>query len=64
MGQLSLDLHENKGGVLEGLPKTLENFIFFRIAGPVVLKQHVRHHVVPRITSAFQINNQGTCRPI
>src|SRR6516162_9168701 len=58
MGQLPLDLHDIQGDVLEGLPKTLENFIFFRIVDPVVFKQHLGQYGVPRITSALQVNSR------
>jgi Dyp-type peroxidase family len=57
MGQLSLDLHDIQGDILEGLPKNLENFAFFEIVSPVDFKQHLRQHVVPKITSALQVHD-------
>jgi Dyp-type peroxidase family len=57
MGQLSLELHDIQGDLLEGLPKDFENFIFFEIVSPAAFKQRLRQHIIPKITSALQVHD-------
>ena len=58
MRQLSLDLYDIQGDVLEGLPKNCENFIFYKIVNPGSFKQHLKHYVIPRITDALQVHER------
>jgi Dyp-type peroxidase family len=58
MKQLSLDLHDIQGDVLEGLPKNYEDFIFYKIVNPAFFKQHLKHHVIRRITDARQVHDR------
>jgi Dyp-type peroxidase family len=56
MKQLSLDLYDIQGDVLEGLPKNYESFTFYKILDPGFFKQRLRQHVIRRITSALQVH--------
>src|SRR6266436_3060593 len=58
MRHLSLDLYDIQGDILEGLPKNSENFIFFKIVSPGLFKQHLRQHVIRRITNALQVHDR------
>jgi Dyp-type peroxidase family len=53
-----LDLNEIQGDVLEGLQKNFENFIFFKIINPILLKNLMKHHTTSRITNAHRARQQ------
>ena len=57
MNQLSLDLCDIQGDVLEGLPKNYEQFIFFRIVSSIFFKHCLKRHVIQRITNAMQVHD-------
>jgi Dyp-type peroxidase family len=57
MKQLSLDLYDIQGDVLEGLPKHHENFIFYKIASPGFFKQRLKQHVIRGVTNALQVHD-------
>ena len=63
MKPLSLDLRDIQGDVLEGLPKNYENFIFYKIIIPSSFRQHLKQHVIPRITNALQVHDRGLTVP-
>jgi hypothetical protein len=52
MGHPILDLGAIQGDVLDGLPKNVENFIFFKIVNPTFFREFVKQHVIARIISA------------
>jgi Dyp-type peroxidase family len=58
MNQLSLDLDEIQGDVVEGFPKNNQNFIFYQIATPATFKNQIKQHVIYRVTSARVAHNR------
>jgi len=58
MRHLSLDLYDIQGDILKGLPKNYENFIFYKIVSPGLFKQHLRQHVIRRITNALLVHDR------
>ena len=52
MGHPILDLGAIQGDVLDGLPKNVENLIFFKIVNPTFFREFVKQHVIARIISA------------
>ena len=57
MRQLSLDLYEVQGDVLEGLPKHYEGFVFYKITSLGSFKQRLKQDVIPKITNALQVHD-------
>ena len=57
MNQLSLDLCDIQGDVLEGLPKNYERFIFYKIVSSIFFKRYLKQHVIQRITNAMQVHD-------
>jgi len=55
---LLLDLEEIQGDVLVGLPKRVENFIFFKITHPALFMKSMKQNGLFRVTSAQRVNNQ------
>jgi Dyp-type peroxidase family len=58
MKPLSLDLYDIQGDVLEGLPKNYENMIFYKIVSSNSFKQHLKQHVIQKITNALQVHER------
>jgi len=60
MRQLTLDLGEIQGDVLEGLQRNAENFLFFKIVNAIYFKNLIKQYVATRVTSADQVSNRDT----
>src|SRR5690348_13346738 len=58
MRPLALSLNDIQGDVLEGLPKNVENYLFFKITNPVSYKSSAGQYLTRKVTTAEEVHQQ------